>query len=740
MNQAGNESYSTAGIESARLRLRTDIQWIAYQDTGRWVALDPVSNAYYYFSQLERQAALLLDGNRSVKEVLDAITRGCLKANLSAAWIETFIQKLLRAQLIDTPAGLRLTQLPTASAQGAFLKSLASNPLSIRIPLIRPRIDYAWASFIARLVFSQRAVSCVLLGLVIVSYLVVSKLLSHPHEILYDISKIQGDRWLALGCMLVAIKSIHELGHYLACVELKVRCAEIGALILCFTPCLYCDTTESWKLPSRWQRASIAAAGIYFEFWIALLGGIIFLNTPSGLLHILGGGMWLMCTLGTLVLNANPLFRYDGYFILSDLLGAPNLGSQSSTALWQTFVRFLGGAQVDRQDFDLPLGFLVPFAILSSLYRWFVLGSILLFLWHFLVPMGLGLYFLAIVGAMSLGIVKSSTNQAQSLLAELFTPEPISKWRLSLFFTLIFAVIVGIFLIPLPNRTVHRGYTEYSNSTPLYASEDGTIESVSRWTDDPEFNFPKAGESILEINSPAIELERIDLKQQYLQITTQVDVYRQSQVNDEALAAEIPLLEELRAEVAAKIELIDQRIKKLKIDSPQQGRFIPKSTWNPIGFRQGEPTRKWQPIATKGDIHKRIKRGELLGWFTATEQKEAIVLVSAETLRSIGMQTRVWIVSDSLPGESIPARIAYYSSDPIAYFPNELAGDPMFVLARDERGLWQADTPLYRVRLELLGDNSRMGRGGLCSACFELPRLTLAQRFWRFVSSQFKST
>ncbi|MFM8213486.1 MAG: hypothetical protein ACKN82_02400, partial [Pirellula sp.] len=189
MNQAGNESHSTSGIESARLRLRTDIQWIAYQDTGRWVALDPVSNAYYYFSQLERQAALLFDGSRSVKDVLESITRGCLKANLSATWIETFIQKLLRAQLIDTPAGIRLTQLPTASAQGAFLKSIVSNPLSIRIPLIRPQIDYPWAKFIARWVFSQRAITCVLLGLMIVSYLVVSKLLSHPHEILYDISK-----------------------------------------------------------------------------------------------------------------------------------------------------------------------------------------------------------------------------------------------------------------------------------------------------------------------------------------------------------------------------------------------------------------------------------------------------------------------------------------------------------------------------------------------------------------------
>jgi putative peptide zinc metalloprotease protein len=740
MNQADPQSQAASGLESARLRLRTDIQWIAYQDTGRWVALDPISNAYYYFSQLERQAALLFDGSRSVKEVFEAIARGSLKSNLSWAWIETFIQKLLRAQLIDTPPGQRISQLPSAAVQATFFKSLFANPLSIRIPLVRPQIDYPWAKVFANIVFSPKAISGVLMGLLIVSYLVVSKLLSRPQELLYDISKIQGDRWLILGCLLVAIKSIHELGHYLACVQLRVRCAEIGALILCFTPCLYCDTTESWKLPSRWQRAGIAAAGIYFEFWIALIGGIVFLNTQSGLLHILGGGMWIMCTIGTLVLNANPLFRYDGYFIVSDLLGAPNLGSQSSLALWQTLLRTLGGAKVDRQEYDLPVGFLATFALLSSIYRWFVLGSILLFLWHFLVPMGLGLYFLAIVGAMALGIVKGSAKGALSLASELFAPEPISKWKLSLFFFSILAVILGVFLVRLPNRTVHRGYTEYSSSTPLYAPEDGTIQSMSRWVDDPGFHFKQAGESILQIQSPAIELERIDLEQQYLQIATQVETYRQAQINDEALASEIPLLEQLRAEFAAKIELIDERIKKLNIASPKPGRFIPKSSWNQTGFRQGEPSRRWQPIATHSDISKRLRRGELVGWFADTEDKEAVVLVSAETLRCIDKQTQVWVLSDSCPGESIQAKISYYSTDPIAYFPSELTGDPMFVLSRDERGLWQADTPLYRVRLELLGDNTRIGRGGLCSACFELQGITLAERFWRFVSSQFKNT
>ena len=193
MNQADPQSQAASGLESARLRLRTDIQWIAYQDTGRWVALDPISNAYYYFSQLERQAALHFDGSRSVKEVFEAIARGSLKSNLSWAWIETFIQKLLRAQLIDTPPGQRISQLPSAAVQTTFFKSLFANPLSIRIPLVRPQIDYPWAKVFANIVFSPKAISGVLMGLLIVSYLVVSKLLSRPQELLYDISKIQGD-------------------------------------------------------------------------------------------------------------------------------------------------------------------------------------------------------------------------------------------------------------------------------------------------------------------------------------------------------------------------------------------------------------------------------------------------------------------------------------------------------------------------------------------------------------------
>lgn len=263
MSDQSSQSDGLSTLRSATIRLRSDIQWIAYPDTGRWVAMDPISNAFYYFSGLEHQAVLLLDGTRTVDQVFEAVRRVGLKSHLSATWIETLVQKLFRTNLIDTPPGFQTGQLATSASRGSFFKSVLANPLSVRIPLFRPSIDYAWARLIARVLFSQKTIVAMGVALLSVSYFVASKLLSRPNELLYDVGKIQGDRWLVLGAVLVAIKSIHELGHYLACVHLKVRCAEIGALFLCFTPCLYCDTTESWRLPSRWQRAGIAAAGIY---------------------------------------------------------------------------------------------------------------------------------------------------------------------------------------------------------------------------------------------------------------------------------------------------------------------------------------------------------------------------------------------------------------------------------------------------------------------------------------------
>ena len=152
-----------------------------------------------------------------------------------------------------------------------------------------------------------------------------------------------GDRWWYLAACYVVAKSLHELGHGLACVRYRAYCRELGVMFLCLAPCLYCDTTDAWKLSSKWERAAIAAAGMWVEWILATLAAGVWLITQAGTLHYVAASMMLVCSLGTLLVNSNPLLKYDGYYLLSDLWGVPNLSELGSDALRGLLISALSG-------------------------------------------------------------------------------------------------------------------------------------------------------------------------------------------------------------------------------------------------------------------------------------------------------------------------------------------------------------------------------------------------------------
>ena len=73
------------------------------------------------------------------------------------------------------------------------------------------------------------------------------------------------DRWLILAATMAIVKVLHEFGHGLSCKKFGGECHEIGFMLLVFTPCLYCNVSDSWMLPNKWKRVWIGAAGIYVE-------------------------------------------------------------------------------------------------------------------------------------------------------------------------------------------------------------------------------------------------------------------------------------------------------------------------------------------------------------------------------------------------------------------------------------------------------------------------------------------
>ena len=87
--------------------------------------------------------------------------------------------------------------------------------------------------------------------------------------------------WVWLALVMAVTKIIHEFGHGLACKRFGGQCHEMGVMLLVLTPCLYCNVSDSWTLPSKWKRALIAAAGMYVELILAAICGFCLVVQPA---------------------------------------------------------------------------------------------------------------------------------------------------------------------------------------------------------------------------------------------------------------------------------------------------------------------------------------------------------------------------------------------------------------------------------------------------------------------------
>ena len=191
--------------------------------------------------------------------------------------------------------------------------------------------------------------------------------------------------------MLSGTKVLHEFGHGLACKRLGGECHELGLMFLVLTPCLYCNVSDSWMISDKWRRAAVGAAGMYCELVLAAICTFLWWFSEVGWLHYLFLNVIFVCSISTLLFNANPLMRYDGYFILSDLLEIPNLRQKASAVLVRWLSRCVTGVSPPSDPF-LPTrrrAIFAVYAVAAAVYGWIVAVGILWFLYRVLEPYGL---------------------------------------------------------------------------------------------------------------------------------------------------------------------------------------------------------------------------------------------------------------------------------------------------------------------------------------------------------------
>jgi putative peptide zinc metalloprotease protein len=198
--------------------------------------------------------------------------------------------------------------------------------------------------------------------------------------------RVQGQGVLAPGNLallyvaLVFIKTIHEFGHAYFCRKFGGEVHVMGVLLMIFTPVPYMDASSSWGLRSRWQRVLVGAAGMIVELFVAALAAFVWAKTAPGTLHSLAYNVMFIASVSTLIFNLNPLLRFDGYYILSDLLEIPNLAQRSSGQLRHLWERYVFGVRASESPADTASEsvWLVVYGITSGIYRVVVFAGVLL--------------------------------------------------------------------------------------------------------------------------------------------------------------------------------------------------------------------------------------------------------------------------------------------------------------------------------------------------------------------------
>ena len=714
-----------------RERLRLDIEWVAYDQGTRWVARDPLSGAFYYFGELEKAAAKLVDGRRSIADITKTLKENFPTCDVSEKWLQSFLGKLSRAYLLIPSQGVQ--NFEHRRAAPSWLLQLVLSPLSFRLPIWRPRFFSVGFRAIAKLLFSPLLVLALTLAIPVCLFLFLHSVLSNPDAAIYDLQRIQGDRWIWMLITYLIVKSLHELGHVLACARWGADCKEIGFLFLFFAPCLYCDTTDSWKLSSRWQRASIAAAGIYVELWIACFACVIWVFTPEGLEHTLAASTMVMCSVGTILINGNPCFRYDGYYILSDVWRVPNLSQQSSTALWMWFLHFLGGRKPDSGEFDKDYRVLAGFAVVSFIYRMTVLCFLVWLVWFILVPKGLGFLSIFVFATMAVGILFQFYRFSNCLLAEFFSDHPISMIRSLLFFVFLAAAACFAAFVPIPNSFRARGFLDFADKASVYATQTASLSFVASYDHELEKD-----QVVLKLDCPEKVLELQNLVDEITSVRLKHELLKQSAVNDSAASFELPSLLELSKELESRRNLLEPELNALVVIAPGNVFFIPAPTKiaqsltppNQVGFAKN--------LVDPSNLGCTVERGTLLGWFSSKSPVLIQTLVPESEIKSLRTGLSALCLMDADPSRSVECLIKKISPEPVAEIPPELLGDPMVVAVRGAKGGFQAETPHYLITLETQCRGAGELKGAIGSVHFRLESKTFAVRISDYLRFTFR--
>lgn len=720
------------------LRRRADlvVECIDYQRGKYYVVKDPINLKYYRFDPEHYRVLELLDGSRSLDDVRTQLLVDFPYVRASLADLHGVVADLHTKGLVfsDRPGqGWVLLERRRQTNRKKWMAA-AQNILSLRLPGWDP--EWTLARLHPLFSWIYRPWGLVIEGIIVGSaYLLLAMQFETFRQNLPEFHQFFGWPNLAFMYLTLAMtKILHELGHGLTCRHFGGECHEIGVILLVFSPTMYCDVSDSWMLKNKWERIAIGAAGMWIESIVASVALLIWWFTHPGLLHHLCLNVFFISTVTTVVFNLNPLMRYDGYYMLSDFLEIPNLSDKARTLLRNTFAHQCLGIE-SREDAFMPQrgrGWLVAYAVSSTVYRWVVLFGITFFLYTVLKPYELQSIGVTLAWVSLSGIV---INLVVNVVRIIKAPrnKPLSKPRIAVSLTVLAVAVACALAIPLPLHVEAPFLIEPHQVVHVYNAVPGTVAEILV---EPGSRVSR-GDLLMRLKDPEMERQYAELKMKYE--AQKIDVETQGQIPNNAgkLAIARQQLQSLKLQLAD----YKKQLKDLKIVAPADGTVVAVP-------RQAEP----KHVVDSVDLHPWYgtpldaqnvgatleARTQLLS-IAPDERFQAVLLVDQADRGDMEKGQEVEIKFDHLPSEVFEGTIAEISDRHAEFAPGQLtnkSGGEMSTVT-DKQGRERLTSIAYEATV-LLDEESGLMRAGMRGRSrFKVGHRSAWQWTWRWITHTF---
>lgn len=590
-----------------RLRGHAHIHRHVYRARVWYVIEDKLAGRYHRFNPASYKVINLLNGRRDMQTVWQIIVQELADETPTQDAIITLLGQLYSNDLIQCDVKPDLAELfeRRGKQQKRLWLSRLANPMSLRIPLFDP--DRFLTQVVTGLPWLGNCRGLALWLMVVIPALLMVP--SHWRELNENFGEqlLSLDNLLFIVVLFPFVKFLHELGHGVAC---KIRGGvvhELGVMILVFFPAPYVDASSASALSNKWQRMLVGAAGMLTEIFVASVAFYFWLVLEPGLVRSLLYNVMVLASITTVLFNANPLLRYDGYYMFIDWLESPNFANRA-TRYWQYLLQHYVLKNLFAEPPPCEDGekyWFIAYEPLAFCYRLFVVFSIALFVSQQYFFMGVLIAVWGMFASFLLPLLKGG----YSLFKGAGVRYSNTRATLSSIGLIVFMLSV-LWGIPMPYHTAAEGVLWPQEQAIIRAETDGFVETV----------LVKAGsdlmkgQSVLTANNAELTAKEHAQRARLEEVQAQFDA-----VWLEQPAQASQLKETLKHEQVALVHILDER-QRLTVHSQTHGRLLMQ---NPLDL----PGR-W------------LAKGEVVGYLQNEEPLRIRVVVNQDQVDAVRLATR----------------------------------------------------------------------------------------------------